>query len=233
MSNLVVYGGAGALGRSVVTFFKEKGWTVTSIDLVENVSADHNAIVNPNATLQDQAKEVQDNLASFLGAKKLKAILCVAGGWAGGNAASKDFLANSELMWKQSVYSSFIAAQVAARHLESDGLLTLTGALAANGPTPGMIGYGVAKAAVHHLVKDLASPGSGLPPNAKVTAVCPVTLDTPMNRSGMPKADFSSWTPTETVAKQLYAYATGTAALTSGSLLEVVTKNGETTFKEI
>lgn len=37
----------------------------------------------------------------------------------------------------------------------------------------GMIGYGIAKAAVHHLVKDLAAPKSGLPSDAKVTALCP------------------------------------------------------------
>jgi len=36
-----------------------------------------------------------------------------------------------------------------------------------------MIGYGLAKAAVHHLVKSLAEPKSGLPPNTLVTAILP------------------------------------------------------------
>lgn len=49
---------------------------------------------------------------------RLDAVICVAGGWAGGNAASKEFVKNSELMWKQSIWSSTIAASVAAQHLK-------------------------------------------------------------------------------------------------------------------
>ena len=48
---------------------------------------------------------------------KLDAVLCVAGGWAGGNAASKAFVKNSDMMWKQSVWSSVLASQLSARHL--------------------------------------------------------------------------------------------------------------------
>lgn len=87
----------------------------------------------------------------------------------------------------------------------------MTGALAALNPTPGMIGYGIAKSAVHHLVYDLAQPNGGLPEGAKVSAILPyvppplflkkliffpsrITIDTPMNRKFMPKADFSTWT---------------------------------------
>jgi hypothetical protein len=36
-----------------------------------------------------------------------------------------------------------------------------------------MIGYGMAKAAVHQLVKSLAAPGSGLPENSKAVAILP------------------------------------------------------------
>jgi len=45
-----------------------------------------------------------------------------------------------------------------------------------------MIGYGMAKAAVHQLVKSLGSEKSGLPANVSALALLPVTLDTPMNR---------------------------------------------------
>lgn len=59
----------------------------------------------------------------------------------------------------------------------------------------------MAKAAVHQLVKSLAAPKSGLPKNATTVAILPVTLDTPMNRKFMPKADFTTWTPLEFVAE--------------------------------
>jgi dihydropteridine reductase len=64
-----------------------------------------------------------------------------------------------------------------------------------------MIGYGMAKAAVHQLTKSLAAENSGLPPNSLSVAIVPVTLDTPMNRKWMPNADFSTWTPLEFVAE--------------------------------
>lgn len=65
----------------------------------------------------------------------------------------------------------------------------------------GMIGYGMAKAAVHQLTKSLATENSGLPANSLAVSILPVTLDTPMNRKWMADADKSSWTPLEFVAE--------------------------------
>lgn len=64
-----------------------------------------------------------------------------------------------------------------------------------------MIGYGMAKAAVHQLTKSLAAEGGGLPAQSLVASILPVTLDTPMNRKWMPKADTSTWTPLEFLAE--------------------------------
>ncbi|KAI9315696.1 hypothetical protein BX666DRAFT_1860636 [Dichotomocladium elegans] len=232
MNHLAVYGGAGALGRTLVNYFKERGWYVTNIDLIENPAANGNALVNSKDSLAQQAAHIEKSLASVLDGHKLKALFCVAGGWAGGNAADKGFLDSVELMMQQSVHSSVISAQLATRHMGRDGLVVLTGAAAALGPTPGMIAYGMAKASVHHLVKDLAVAGSGLPESVKTIGICPVTLDTPMNRKSMPGADYSSWTPLEAIAKQLHGYATGSVPVTNGSLIEVITKAGETKFTE-
>ncbi len=74
---------------------------------------------------------------NVLGDNKLDAIVCVAGGWAGGNAASNgmsvknfinqlltnfvfysvDYVKSCDLMWKQSVWTSVLASQIAAKHL--------------------------------------------------------------------------------------------------------------------
>lgn len=104
-------------------------------------------------------------------------------------------------MWRQSVWTSTISAAVAAHHLKDGGLLALTGANPALQGTPGMIGYGMAKAAVHQLTRSLAGKDSGLPADSLVVSILPVTLDTPMNRKWMPKADFSTWTPLTEVAE--------------------------------
>lgn len=132
-------------------------------------------------------------------------------------------------MIKQSLWSSSIAAKLAAKYLSNDGLLALTGAKAALEPTPGMIGYGLAKAAVHHLTQSLAAEKSGLPAESTVLAILPVTLDTPMNRKWMPKADFGSWTTLEYVAQLLHGWATSIGSRPkSGSLVELITANGDT-----
>lgn len=90
-----------------------------------------------------------------------------------------------------------------------------------------MIGYGLAKAAVHQLTKSLATEGSGLPKNSSALAILPVTLDTPMNRKWMPKADTSTWTPLEFVA-ELFVKWTGGDRPANGSLLQLITEKGET-----
>ena len=84
-----------------------------------------------------------------------------------------DFIKNTDLVLKQSVWSSVIASRLASLFLRPGGLLTLTGARPALEGTPSMIGYGMAKAAVHQLVKSLAAPNSGLPDSACAVAILP------------------------------------------------------------
>jgi len=131
-------------------------------------------------------------------------------------------------MWRQSVWSSLISSSLASSHLKDGGLLTLTGAKAALEPTPGMIGYGMAKAAVHHLTKSLSQKDGGLPNESTVVAILPITLDTPMNRKWMPKADFSTWTPLDFVAELFYNWSSGKNRPNSGDLVQLITTNFQT-----
>ncbi|KAL5021481.1 hypothetical protein ScPMuIL_000636 [Solemya velum] len=223
-----VYGGKGALGSTVVKFFKSKNYWVGSIDLTANEEADANVVVKPAESWTEQEVSIGTEVESLLGDNKLDAVLCVAGGWAGGNASSKTLVKNADLMWKQSVWTSVVASSLAAKHLKDGGLITLPGAQPALEGTPGMIGYGLAKAAVHQLVKSLAADKSGLPPNCSAIGILPVTLDTPMNRKWMPDADHSTWTPLEFIAQTFYNWSIGEGRPESGSLLQLITKEGKT-----
>ncbi|KAK2191155.1 hypothetical protein NP493_58g03026 [Ridgeia piscesae] len=229
-SRVLVYGGKGALGSACVAYFKAQQWWVGSLDRVANDDANANVLVESADSWMSQEEQLCGKVEEMLAGEKLDAIVCVAGGWAGGNAASKDLVKNSDLVWKQSVWTSVIAARLAAKYLKEGGLLALTGAKPCLEGTPGMIGYGMAKAAVHQLVKSLSSEGSGLPKEAFVTAILPVTLDTPMNRKWMPKADQSTWTPLDTLAERLFKWGEGKERPANGSLVQVVTKDGKTDF---
>ncbi|XP_042181560.1 dihydropteridine reductase isoform X1 [Oncorhynchus tshawytscha] len=200
-NRVLVYGGRGALGSKIVQHFKSKGWWVASIDIVANEEANANVLVKLSESFTEQAGQVTADVAQLLGDQKVDAILCVAGGWAGGNCSSKDLYKNTDMMWKQSVWTSTISSHLAAVHLKQGGLLTLAGAKASLGGTSGMVGYGMAKAAVHQLCQSLAGEDSGMPHGGVAVAILPVTLDTPMNRKFMPDADFGSWTPLEYISE--------------------------------
>ncbi|KAL8564374.1 hypothetical protein ACOMHN_057396 [Nucella lapillus] len=239
---VLVYGGKGALGSTCVKLFKAKNYWVASIDLGPNEEADANIIVKPAESWTEQEDDVSKRVAETLGDDKLDAIFCVAGGWAGGNAASKDLTKSADNMWKQSVWTSVISSGLAARHLKNGGVLTLPGAQPCQAGTPGqamnynamtglwcagMVGYGLAKAAVHQLVKSLGEENSGMPPDSIAVAILPVTLDTPMNRKWMAQADFSTWTPLEFVAGTFLKWAEGKERPDTGSLIQLITKEGK------
>ena len=111
------------------------------------------------------------------GLKEVDTIVCAAGAWSGGGlgntaglnavdrcAALKNiivglfnsfllFLLAFSSMWQANIVSAVSAAHLASRFLAPGGLLVLTGAGAALGPTPSMVGYGIAKAGTHHLAR--------------------------------------------------------------------------------
>lgn len=224
---IVVYGGRGALGSAIIHHFKAKQCWVASVDLNDNESADVNITVPKDGSWVEQEEHVVKQLGEALAGEKVNAVICVAGGWTGGNAA-RDLSKQADLMWRQSVWSSTIAATLAAKYLTPGGLLALTGAKAALEPTPGMIGYGLAKAAVHQLTKSLGAKDSGLPEGSLAVAIMPVTLDTEMNRKWMPKADFGSWTKLSEVASLFEKWINNEDRPASGSLVALVTKKGIT-----
>ncbi|OWR51122.1 dihydropteridine reductase [Danaus plexippus] len=224
---IVVYGGRGALGSACVNHFKSANFWVASVDLQPNDKADLNITVPADLPWAQQEDHVVKELDTALQGQKVNAVICVAGGWAGGNAA-KDLVKQTDLMMRQSVWSSVISASLASKYLTPGGVLALTGAKAALEGTPGMIGYGVAKAAVHQLTKSLGAKDSGLPENSLAVAILPVSLDTEMNRKWMPKADFSSWTPLSYVAQLFDNWIKGEDRPPSGSLVALVTKDNKT-----
>ncbi|XP_047040840.1 dihydropteridine reductase-like [Helicoverpa zea] len=224
---IAVYGGRGALGSACVNYFRAANWWIANIDLKANPSADFNITVPSDASWTQQEEHVMTLLNTGLQDNKLDAVICVAGGWTGGNLCD-NFSKKSDVMWRRSVWPSAIAASVATKHLCPGGLLALTGAIPALKGTPEMIGYGMAKAAVHQLTKSLGAENSGLPANAVAVALLPLALDTPMNRKLMPKADFTSWTPLSFVAQLLEKWISGQERPASGSLVALITEDCDT-----
>ncbi|VDK40254.1 unnamed protein product [Taenia asiatica] len=243
-SSIVVYGGNGSLGSSCVLFFKKNGFVCSKrLNLVstKNVQADVNVIITKRDSLEAQCHEVADGLEEVLNGSLVDGIFCVAGGWVGGSCSDRGFIKSVDTAIKQSIWSSTVAASICPTHLRPGGLFVLCGSLSAlNGPLrsnklstnnityiSGMIGYGLAKAAVHHLATSLAEPESGMPPDSYVITLLFGTLDTPANRKWMPKADSSTWTSLEFINRLLLEWIQGKMRPKSGSLVQVITVDGK------
>jgi len=219
--SVLIYGGAGQLGSEVVKAFRAAGWSAYAVDLRKNDHANVSITISGDAAAD--TRHVLDQL--HRDHVHFDAVICAAGGWTGGNAASDDLFAAFDRMHRFNTLSALATTHVAAKALKEHGLVALMGAAAAVEPTPGMLSYGVSKAATHHIVKSAAAEGGGLPKGATIAALCPLTLDTPTNRADMPNANFDNWTPLSVVASILLGWAEGKERPKSGSLIKLVTKD--------
>lgn len=181
----------------------------------------------------DWARHVGKIEEFFTGPNKVDAVICTAGGWTGGGVADPGFPASVTTMLQACLYPCLVSGASAAKHLAPNGSLILVGSAAALGGTGGMVGYGLAKAGVHHLVRSLAAgEAAGLPAGTRVLGLLPTTIDTPSNRAGMPSADFSSWTPVDYLASLMVDWAAGGSSVpASGSLVTVSTAKGAHSLK--
>ena len=85
-----------------------------------------------------------------------------------------------------------------------------------------MAAYTASKAAVAALTVALAEELKGA--DILVNAVAPSTLDTPDNRAGMPKADFSKWVSLEAAAAAMLQLASPQNLTISGTVAAIYGK---------
>jgi len=182
-------------------------------------------------------------------------IICAAGGWMpgsgvpiycagqkqngprssdGDNTDIDDYLtyaSNTNKLLQQNLYPVIAASSLAAKLLNPNGLFVATGALAALSPTPGMEGYGLAKAAVHHLIQSMGKTSADTMPQLNQTylGVLPGVLDTPSNRKGMNVGDDDSspvpedWIRPEEIAVEIGSWVVQPYLRPkSGSLIKIV-----------
>lgn len=220
MRRAVVIGGSGALGRSMVEIFKDS-WEVTSIDLNENSFAHKSIILNAIQEIEDQCNYCKIELTG-----KYDAILCVAGGWTGGDISSPEVFSQVQHMMKLNLYPSLMAGHLACDYLADSGLLVLTGSAASfKKTTPGMIAYTMSKTATHALALNLAT-RQNLPADSYVATILPELIDTPSNRLAMPDADHSEWTNPQGIAALVKMWAEGVNRPSNGSFAVLKTVNG-------
>jgi NAD(P)-dependent dehydrogenase (short-subunit alcohol dehydrogenase family) len=126
-----------------------------------------------------------------------------------------------EQMFTMNLKTAVIACRAALPHLlaRGAGRIVNIGAGAAGRAAAGMGAYAASKAGVERLTEALAEE---LKDRAiTVNTILPGTLDTPRNRTDMPKADFSRWVQPEALADVVVFLAGEGARAVTGAAIRV------------
>ncbi|CAJ1412679.1 unnamed protein product, partial [Effrenium voratum] len=110
---VLVMGAAGQLGRQVCGRFASSSWRLIAADVVAAGGADL-ALGGLGAAAALEA------LQEKLRGERLDAVVNVAGGFAMGSAQDAEVLDNTKAMVESSVYSSVLAAHLAAKALKEE-----------------------------------------------------------------------------------------------------------------
>jgi len=188
----LVTGAAGALGSDVARTLISRGDDVALVDRPA-VRARLDALVNalgPKAT-------AHGDLASALSRGPIELAALIAGGWAGGNDdAAFHAMMESNVETVHAAFQALLPAMVQRKR----GAIVVVGSRNVERPWTGATSaaYTASKAAAVAMAQALAA--DVLEHGVRINAILPSTMDTPANRSAMPKTDFSRWVTTQSAA---------------------------------
>jgi len=226
--NVLVAGGAGALGAAVSLAFLREGAAVTVTGrsrepferLLAAAGASRDRLAFAAGDAADPAQAAAAVAAAARGGR-LHAAVNTVGGWAGGAPLADeppDRLARM-LAANLAPAHALLRAALPALARGGGGAFVEIASTAAAGPQPGQASYAAAKAAVLSLVLSAAEEARGA--GVRVNAVLPGTMDTEANRAAMPSADRAGWVSTAEVAEAVLFLCSDAALAVSGASLTV------------
>lgn len=214
---MLITGGTGALGQTVVPTFVSAGASV--------ILGDRNAVQVPGVTVlkadftdQTQVRGLVNEVIQTAG--RLDALINLIGGFATGRVVDTD-VSLWERMLAMNLTSAFLLSQAVLPHMleRRQGRMVHVAARAAVEPFPGAAAYIVSKGGLIALIRTLSTEldGSGV----TVNGILPTTIDTPANRKAMPAADPSKWARSESIAQALVFLASDDASQINGALIPI------------
>jgi NAD(P)-dependent dehydrogenase (short-subunit alcohol dehydrogenase family) len=227
----MITGGTGALGAWVVARFLEDGyavavtyrdereWESLARSQAGSVTAGLLIGVEADVTAHDSMRDAVERVAAGLGS--VRVLVHLAGGFRPMGAVQNLEEGIVRALIDLNLVSAFWAAKHALPRVRAtgDGRLLFVSSRGAVETYPDAAPYAAAKLGLHALVGTLAKElkGSGTTANA----ILPSIIDTPANRSSMPRAKHDDWVKPRAVASLLAYLASPEAAATSGALVPI------------
>ena len=215
--HVVITGGIGGLGQSVVQAFIDAG-ARCHLPIFEKAgpAARPGVDLETNVDLADE----QAVAGFFARLPSLYASVHLAGGFHA-SRITETSRADLERQLSLNLVTGFLCCREAVKLLQKSGggRIVNVGSRVSEVPAGGMTAYTASKAAVAGLTRSLAEEVKN--DGILVNAVIPSIIDTPANRAAMPKADHDRWPKPAELARTIVWLASPENQLTSGALIPV------------
>jgi NAD(P)-dependent dehydrogenase (short-subunit alcohol dehydrogenase family) len=226
---VMVTGAVGNLGQATAQTLRRFGARTVLVDrLADRLNSTYPDLVDSDehlfagdvdATNAVQMSAVVQKAVERFG--RVDALINTVGTFRGGKPAYEESDATWDLLFGVNVKATLSACRAAIPLMkrEGSGSIVNVASKAAMSGGAGLAAYCASKAAVVRLTESLAAELSTSGIN--VNCVMPGTIDTPQNRSAMPKADFSKWTPPEDIANVIAFLVSDLARRINGAAIPI------------
>jgi NAD(P)-dependent dehydrogenase (short-subunit alcohol dehydrogenase family) len=225
--SIIVTGGTGALGRAIVQAILDAGdiAIVPWIDKPsrmeaakswgEPVQAGRVALIEADIGTPEGAARVA------AAAPEVEALICAAGGFAGGTPVADTPLEVFDDMYRINVRTAVAMTQAVLPGMRrrNRGAIVCVAAQAAYTRPPTLAAYSASKSALIAFTETLQKELAGTA--IRANALAPGVIDTPANREAMPGADTTTWTDPKQIAQAALWLTTPPAAAVRGAVLPV------------
>jgi len=225
---VVITGATGHLGRAVVSAFLDAGSHVAAPYRGEagaNALRESFASAGDRLTLEAADPRDETSMSQFAESivrrfGRIDALAALAGGFAGGAVADTPVDAIRAL-FEQNVVTAYATIRGVLPHMRARayGRIVCVAARPALRGAKNTAGYSIAKTGVVRFVESLAEEVKE--EGITVNAVLPSTIDHPVNRANMPKADPKKWVQPEELAAAILFLCSPEASGVTGAAIPV------------
>ncbi len=223
--SVIITGGTGGLGSTVLGMLLSRGARVTATyrDDAELKAAQSSiseqeraqiSLVRADVTSEDDVRRLYETVG------KIEVVIHLVGGFATAPTESVG-LSDWNAMLARNATSTFLMCKhaIAPMRAAGYGRIVTVGSRAAVEPTANGAAYAASKAAVIALTRVVAEELRGV--DATANCVVPSIIDTPGNRSALPKADHTKWVSPESLGGVICFLGSHAAADLRGAAVPV------------